>query len=83
MELETLFFVTQSIFGIAATLFFVVVIILIVYLFKALKNIMLRAENALNESYDAAVEAKNYTSKVGRVILDYLIIKIFKNIRRQ
>lgn len=82
MEFQTLFFITQSIFAIAGTIVFVAFIILVYYIYKSVKNIKLKAENAINEGYQAAHEARDYASKIGRSILDYFIVRIFKNVKK-
>jgi hypothetical protein len=78
MSLLTLFLVTQTIYAIIATLFFVVFISLLVLLIRDIYVLNKKVDKIAERTMETADEAKDFVEKIGKNVLGYLMIKVYK-----
>jgi len=81
MNLQAIFYITLSIEAIVVTFVFVMVIYYFTRLRREWELINKKILEVVGESKVAAEEAKGYVNKIGKLIVDYLTIRLIKTIK--
>lgn len=80
MNLLTLFLLSQTIYAILGITFFAVFLILIVMLYFEFKKLDEKVTNAIDEGIETVEETRGMINKIGKKILDYYFVKLYKKI---
>lgn len=83
MDLQSLFLTTQSILAIIVSIFFVLLVVAVLYIFWLIKKTKSKATEVADESMEVAKEAKKYISKIGKSAVRYFVLKSIRRIRKK
>jgi hypothetical protein len=82
MNLQSFFLVSQSIEAILVSLLVIILIIVLIYLAIAGRRTKKKIIEVANENIETAKEIRSLVGHLGQSILDFLIVKILKNIKK-
>lgn len=83
MNLESLFYLTQSVQAIILSLLLLILIGFLIYLALATKKTSRKLQEVADEGLETVHDAKNYVNSIGKAIMDYFIIKSLGSINKK
>lgn len=83
MNLELFFYLSQSVQAVILSLFLLVLIGFLIYLSVSVKKANRKISEVAEEGFETVHDAKNYVNKMGKAVLDYIIIKSVGSINKK